>query len=463
MFMLSLPVYRVYPDSLPLKGKTLVTIHEAFDKAVRMGDEYSEELSYLRGMFTNPPADDLQSANILAFLKRVMQFTGPLTAKGVEDTTFYIYNPLISHDEVGDSPAPLGMSVQRFHERMLNRQQATPLSLNATATHDTKRGEDARVRINVLSRIPEEWKEQVSSWFEMNRIFRTEADGRTVPHVNDEYFIYQSMLGGFPEDFEVTDEWIKRVQAYLNKALREAKVNTNWSEPDEAYEKACERFIEQILDPQHTFLASFIPFVKTVCEHAMVYSLTQTLIKLTAPGIQDVYQGCELWDLSFVDPDNRRPVDFDRRMEFLFQLVVREEKGPEAVFNYLRTHRQEGIEKLYVTWKILNLRKQRSTVFLEGQYIPISITGNDIRAAAYARTHNDYWILVIFPLGLVRHDMDIADGGNEQYLILPDEAPAVWRNLFTQEMLEGPNQISISALFRTFPVALLVAESTVSS
>lgn len=455
-FMLSLPVYRIYPSSLPLKGKTLLIIHEAFEKAMIEGVEYADELDYLLELFTGTPGNQEQHDRVLHFLKRLMQFTGPLTAKGVEDTTFYIYNPLISHDEVGDSPAPLGMSVTSFHEKMLLRQASTPLSLNATATHDTKRGEDARVRINVLSRVPSSWKEQVERWFEINGCCRTTLNNRTVPELNDEYFIYQSMLGGFPDDFRVTEEWVRRVQSYLNKALREAKVNTNWTEPDEAYEKACEQFIEQILQPEHTFLASFIPFVRTICEHAMVYTLSQTLIKLTAPGIPDIYQGCELWDLSFVDPDNRRPVDFDTRMEFLFQLVVKEEKGKDALFEYLREHREAGIEKLYLIWKTLNYRRSNPLLFSEGNYLPLSITGSETTAVAYARSHGTSWILVVMPLGLVKHDLEeVEDALAGQYLVLPEEAPAHWTNLFTGQEFDVPNHITLIELFSRFPVALL--------
>ena len=458
LFMLSLPVYRIYPDGLPLKGKSLLTIHEAFDKAVSQGGkDYGPELNHLRTLFTTAPDSEKLHDQILLFMRRLMQFTGPLTAKGVEDTTFYIYNPLISHDEVGDSPAPLGMSVQRFHERLRARQSTNPLSLNATATHDTKRGEDARVRINVLTRIPDLWKAQVLKWIDINQCFRTTIDGRTVPQLNDEYFIYQSMLGGFPEDFQVTDEWTERVQAYLNKALREAKVNTSWSDPDEQYEKSCEHFIKNILDPKHSFLASFVPFVKTVVDHAMVYTLTQTLIKLTAPGIPDIYQGCELWDLSFVDPDNRRPVDYEKRMEFLFQLVIREEKGKDAVLEYLRDGRQAGIEKLFVIWKTLNFRKANPELFTEGEYIPLETTGEEIRAAAYARHRHDKWALIVFQFGLVRHDADVDETRTEQFVVLPDEGPDRWTNLFTGEIHVSNNQLSLHEIFRNFPVALLTA------
>ncbi|MEO5600053.1 MAG: malto-oligosyltrehalose synthase [Cyclobacteriaceae bacterium] len=457
LFMLSLPVYRIYPESLPLKGQSLLTVHDAFEKALLADESYIRELNYIKELFTTPPADQNANARVLSFLQRLMQFTGPLTAKGVEDTTFYIYNPLISHDEVGDAPATLGMSIQAFHEKMLIRQAATPLSLNATATHDTKRGEDARVRLNVLSRIPELWKEHVTEWIRMNATFRKEMNGKTVPQLNDEYFIYQSMVGGFPEDFQITDEWIKRVQAYLNKSLREAKVNTNWSEPDEQYEKGCNDFIKKIVGERHHFLPSFIPFIKTVYEHAMVYTLSQTLVKLTAPGIPDIYQGCELWDLSFVDPDNRRPVDYNMRMELLWQLVLKEQKGKDAVMEFLREHRQAGIEKLFVTWKTLNFRKSQPLLFIKGDYIPLQISGKDLSAAAYARKNGQSWVMVVIPLGLVKHDMNIENvSGPDQFIILPEDSPAQWTNLFTGEIFESPNQISIQDIFKEFPVALLV-------
>lgn len=456
-FMLCLPVYRIYPDALPLKGQSLVIIHEAFDKALNQGTGYTTELKHLQQLFTQSPQSEEMGERTLQFLKRLMQFTGPLTAKGVEDTTFYIYNPLISHDEVGDSPSSLGMSVQRFHEKMQARQAGTPLSLNATATHDTKRGEDARIRINVLSRMPAAWKEHVTRWMEINQPFRTTVNGKTIPEVNDEYFIYQSMLGGFPEDYAVSEEWIKRVQAYLNKALREAKVHSNWSDPDEQYENGCAEFVQRILQPDHIFLQSFIPFVKTVCGHAMVYSLSQTLIKLTAPGIPDIYQGCELWDLSFVDPDNRRPVDYEKRMEFLFQLVIREEKGKEAVLEYLREHREAGIEKLFISWKTLNFRRSNPSLFAEGDYIPLVVTGKEISAAAYARNRKDAWVLVIFPLGMAKHEMNEPSPDDpEQFIVLPEQAPHRWTHAFTGEIFEAVNQLRLDDIFRHFPVALLL-------
>lgn len=460
LFMLSLPVYRIYPETLPLKGKMLVTMHQAFDRALAEDPDYRDELLYLRSLFTSVPSDEDEYTRLLRFLKRVMQFTGPLTAKGVEDTAFYLYNPLISHDEVGDAPAPLSMTVARFHEKMRARQATAPLSLNATATHDTKRGEDARTRLNVLSRIPGLWIEQVREWLDANKPFRTRAGYRTAPQFNDEYFIYQSLLGGFPEDFQVTPEWIKRVRTFVTKALREGKANTTWSQPDTDYEEACLDFIDNILHPGHSFLPSLTRLAKMVSEHAMVYSLTQTLIKTTAPGIPDIYQGCELWDFSFVDPDNRRPVDFDKRMQFLFQLVVRQEGGKEALFDYLRQYRAEGIEKLYVIWRTLNFRRGHPDLFTEGVYVPVEITGPETRAAAYARTDGTTWAIVVFPFGLVRPDAaDATQAWDEQFLILPEDAPEAWYNLFTGERLALVNALSLSSLFADFPVAMLVSDT----
>ncbi len=455
--MASLPVYRIYPDQLPLRGENLVTFHEAFDRALTIDHSHRDELLYLRGLFTDTPRDAVQAARILRFLKRMMQFTGPLTAKGVEDTTFYVYNPLISHDEVGDSPESLGMSVETFHARMKHRQEHTPYSLNTTATHDTKRGEDARIRINVLSRMPDEWQSRVREWREVNAEFRKNINGKEVPSTNDEYLIYQAMIGGFPENFSVDEEWIGRFLAYLVKASREAKVHTNWSEPDEAYEEACAQFVSNILRPEHTFLNSFVPFVKMVVEQATVYALVQTLVKLTAPGIPDVYQGCELWDLSFVDPDNRRPVDYEKRMGLLFQLVVKEEGGWNGVAAFLREHRQVGVEKLFVTWKTLTFRRANPQLFVEGQYVPLAVTGDKGIAAGYARHYDGQWIAVVFPLGSITHQNLFEDAGPDPLLIFPDEAPDTWVNRFTGEEYEQTHQIPLRLLFQNFPVALLTA------
>jgi (1->4)-alpha-D-glucan 1-alpha-D-glucosylmutase len=263
LLMLSLPVYRIYPEKLPLEGIELKIVNEAFQKARDNGSDYAEELRFLEALFTTDLKQQDQDKT-LKFLKRLMQFTGPLTAKGVEDTTFYVYNPLISHDEVGDAPSTLGISIDSFHAKMIARQKATPYSLNATSTHDTKRGEDARLRLNVLSEMPDVWESHVKQWIELNKNLKKEMDGRAVPSMNDEYFIYQSLVGGFPENLQVDQEFFERFNTFLVKAIREAKVNSNWSEPNEAYEEGCKSFVQNLFKPDHGFASHFEPFIEVV-------------------------------------------------------------------------------------------------------------------------------------------------------------------------------------------------------
>jgi (1->4)-alpha-D-glucan 1-alpha-D-glucosylmutase len=453
--MISLPVYRLYPERLPLAGHDLVILKQTFEKASVHGAGFKSELDHFRNLFTTSFDDGVKSESILQFLKRLMQFTGPLTAKGVEDTTFYIYNPLISHDEVGDAPSTLGISVSAFHSRMVERQKISSLSLNATATHDTKRGEDARLRLNVLCEFPDQWKELVKQWMRANNKFKKKtAGGQLAPVINDEYFIYQSIVGGFPEDFVVSAEWVERLKSYFIKVVREAKVNSTWGDPEQSYEDACVSFITSILAHGSEFLNTFLPFIKRVAEVASRYSVGQTLIKLTAPGIPDTYQGCELWDLSFVDPDNRRPVDYEKRKGFLVQLVQKEKEGEHILFPFVEDHKSKGIEKLFVTWKVLNLRKEKRDLFTQGSYIPLQIKGKDIITVAFARNYNNDWAILIAPLRLREKPVDPADVNSDDEVILPEGAPGLWRNTFTNETIQSEGSILLSACFTRFSVAM---------
>lgn len=452
LLMVSLPVYRIYPEQLPLRGNDVVVMNEAFHKALANGKIYRAELEYLQRIFTQPLDDAAMCDRILGFLKRLMQFTGPLTAKGVEDTTFYVYNALISHDEVGDAPSTLGISVTNFHSKMAERLRATPFSLNATATHDTKRGEDARLRLNVLCEFPDQWQQLVLQWFDMNRPFHHRTSkGNLAPSKNDEYYIYQAIIGGFPEDMEVASEWLARLQAYQVKAVREAKVYSDWGEPDEEYEAACGAFIRNILSPGSAFLTSLLPFMKKVNGRANRLALVQALVRITAPGIPDTYQGCELWDLSFVDPDNRRPVDYTRRKQYLDELIRKEREGREALFGLLKDHSADGIEKLFVTWKALNFRKQHPHIFWKGAYIPLQSTARETTLIAYARRHENHWIIVAAPLGAEQSSY------GDDVLILPEHAPSNWRSVLTGETFHTEGRILLSECFRNFPVALLVS------
>ena len=243
-------------------------------------------------------------------------------AKAVEDTAFYIYNRLISLNEVGGEPGQFGLSVPVFHERMSDRQLKWPHSLSATSTHDTKRGEDVRARLNVLSEIPKQWRKHLALWHRLNKKARTSIEDQPVPDRNEEYFLYQTLLGSWPST-EMNDQafqsFTERIQIYMTKALREAKVHTSWLNPDETYESGVRNFIDAILTRTrpNAFLNAFLPFQQELAHYGFYNSLSQLLLKITAPGTPDFYQGTELWDLNLVDPDNRRPVNYELQLQWL--------------------------------------------------------------------------------------------------------------------------------------------------
>lgn len=456
-WMISMPVYRIYPESLPLQGESEAVLNETFEKAKQLNADCRQELDYLHNLFTGAAEDDVHSNNSLLFLKRVMQFTGPLTAKGVEDTTFYTYNPLIAHNEVGDDPSVPALTVNEFHTIMLERQALSPLSLSATSTHDTKRGEDARMRINVLAELTAEWQQKVNHWFTLNQSLRQTINDRTAPSLNDEYFIYQSIIGGFPENSQVDNIFIERLEAYITKAVREAKVDSNWESPNEEYENACRQFVRQLFDPQHRFLEDVQPFAEKVAEFGSIYSLAQTLIKVAAPGIPDIYQGCELWDLSFVDPDNRRAVDYTQRKEMLAQIIAKEKEGNKALISFVKERWKDGYEKLFVTWKMLQFRKNNPKIFTQGEYLPIEIKGKETEAIAFARRYEEKQVVVVTPLGIVNKmaDRNTRSKKWSSAIELPVNFPGQWKNIFTGESFISGGQLALQDIFQLFPVAFL--------
>ena len=446
--MLAMPVYRIYPDKIPLQPVEEELLKEAFAKARDAQSDIESELAHLQYLFIEGNGNE----NALNFLKRLMQFTGPLTAKGVEDTTFYIYNPLISHDEVGDSPSKFGIPVAEFHRRMINRSKKNNFSLNATATHDTKRGEDARIRLNVLSGIPDQWIEGVKIWMAMNKRHKTSIDGMLAPSINDEYFIYQSIVGGFPEDIEVNPDWISRLKEYIIKVVREAKVHSGWELPNEEYENGCTRFIEQILSPSSEFVESLMPILSKIVDVANDYSIAQAVLKITCPGIPDIYQGCELWDLSYVDPDNRRPVDFEKRINFLEDLKNAELKGWEPVNNLLQQRSSLGMNKIFAIWKLMNFRRDNPDIFNNGEYTPILCDGP---AMGYVRTSGKITCLVVVPLGLSRKfETDEAELARN-FISLPANSPRRWRNIFSNNTITSKDErLPFEELFKDFKVAV---------
>jgi len=443
----------------PISDADRNVIDQAFSNAAaRYPAEGSRELNFLKDLFRTSGV----------FQARLMQFTGPLAAKGIEDTTFYVYNPLISRNEVGDNPSIESLSAAEFHQAMTHRQQHLPYSMNATATHDTKRGEDARIRLNWLTAIPEEWIARVEKWQQINRTLIAPVPGafsRTpdtpssvnpaagrMPTANDEYLIYQALLGSFPEDLVVTDAYRERFHQYLTKALREAKTNTGYDKPNETYESKCHDFVTAILEQQSAFLEDFIPFAYKIVRESNPYTLSQTLLKLTAPGIPDIYQGAESWDLSLVDPDNRLPVDYAARKKMLTKI----QQGQP-----IKDRDHQGAGKLFIIHQTLTYRNQYPQVFTAGAYIPVTVPEPLI---AYLRRHEDDWALVILPL--IRKGRPIP---KTLSITLPAEAPSDWTNLFTGQKefgsraaKDGDNGITleVKGILSEFPVALLVGQSS---
>ena len=458
--MVSMPVYRIYPDHLPLEGDEKKAMDEAFQRAVDQANHAEEQVKYLQRLFVY--GEEKERRDILAFEKRLMQFTGPLTAKGVEDTTFYVYNPLVSHDEVGDAPSILGITIDAFHGKMIQRLKNNPASLNATATHDTKRGEDARLRLNVLSEMPDIWIRWIREWMTSNAPRKLSLDENLLaPSTNDEYFIYQTLVASFPHDLHMTNEFIQRLEAFMTKAMREAKQFSDWSDPNKAYENASLTFASAMLRDE-TYTAAFIPLIGIVTKYATRYSLAQVLVKITAPGIPDIYQGCELWDLSFVDPDNRRPVDYAMRADILKQLKNAEQEGLTSLLGLLKSKRSDGYEKFFATYKALNLRRRYAPLFLDGEYIPLKTTGRDQVVLAFARRVGRQWALTVIPLALAKNtqiDQPYADDAHSpSYVVLPDDAPQYWKNVFTNERLTAAGRLYLFEAFKDFPVALLVSD-----
>jgi (1->4)-alpha-D-glucan 1-alpha-D-glucosylmutase len=433
------PVYRLYPDGGPFTAADRVIIASAFDRARRDRPECRTELDWLEGLF--------QLDEARPFLLRLMQFTGPLAAKGIEDTSFYIYNPYVAHCEVGDTPGVAGIVPAAFHQLMQARQSRWPHSLNCTTTHDTKRGEDARIRLNLLSAQPGEWIEAVRSWRELNRPLVAEAGERRAPSANEEYLIYQALLGGWPEDGVVTDEFRERFSDYLRKALREAKTETNHDEPDEWYEGACQEFASVLLASGSEFGRDFGVFAAEIIRESYAFGLAQLLLKLTAPGIPDIYQGAECWETSFVDPDNRRPVDYGHRMALLRDIQAKEAAGVATAWNFVLDHPERSAMKMWVIYRVLNFRRAHPEVFAGGAYIPLTVEGPML---AYARSYAGAWVVVLVPLISVE---EVPVSGFR--IGLPAGAPEKWTHLFTGDvhhfsagMLEWPG-------WDRFPVAML--------
>jgi (1->4)-alpha-D-glucan 1-alpha-D-glucosylmutase len=477
------PVYRTYVTPAGVLDRDRRYIELAVARAKRGNPATSASIfDLVRNILLLSDAyysDEASQAELQHFVGRFQQVTGPVMAKSVEDTAFYRYNRLVSLNEVGGDPERFGTTLAAFHQHNLERQAHWPRSLLATATHDTKRGEDVRARINVLSEIPNEFRVHIFKWARMNRGKKTLVDDEPAPSRNDEFLLYQTLLGSWPNgpmDEAQRAGFLERIQQYMLKATHEAKSNTSWVSPNEAYEKAICEFVSALLEPspRNLFLADFEPFARRVAAFGIWNSLSQTVLKLTCPGVPDIYQGTEMWDLSLVDPDNRRPVDYAVRRERLteFQQRTTENATTELIAELIDS-RANGAIKLYTIWKTLRLRHERAGFFANGRYVPIETRGaaKDHVCAFGRKTPQDAVIIVVPRLiaGLVG-ESDRPPIGPEVWsdteILLPQQARgARFHNIFTDETLEcdsgvseegAPCRLPVSTILRTFPVAVLV-------
>ncbi|MEI6947384.1 malto-oligosyltrehalose synthase [Paraflavisolibacter sp. H34] len=457
-FLIQCPVYRYYAGSFPLQEAEAAAVQEIFHRIRRTDRDLGAAVGLLETALLRRPqpgADDYNS-RALRFYRRCMQFTGPLMAKGLEDTMMYTFNRCIGLNEVGGSPEMFGLSVEEFHQKMQERQEQWPLSLNATATHDTKRGEDARARLAVLTDLPDEWIALVRQWRELNAPHKQGG----FPDANDEYFIYQSLVGAYPMPGEKEEDFAGRLEAYLEKALREAKRFSNWSQPNEAYETATKAFAHHLLSKRSKFWKSFQPFFEKVADFGILNSLTQVVLKATCPGVPDIYQGTELWDLSFVDPDNRRPVDYAQRQRWLEQLAEGDEFR-EGQMQELWEHRHDGRIKLWLQTTLLHLSRQVPEVFAQGEYHPLKVEGAcKDHVLAFGRKYRRLVYIVAVPLHLARLCAEQGKGvtaldWKDTRIILPNDARGEWEHQLLRTRGTADRDILLKNIFGPLPFAVI--------
>ena len=472
------PVYRTYINTWIIKDKDRQYIELAVSKAKRKNPSISESIfDFLKDVLLLKFPDnfgDNDKKEWLDFVMRFQQITGPIMAKGLEDTAFYVYNRLVSLNEVSGNPERFGTPVETFHGKNIERYKFWPHALIATSTHDSKRSEDVRARINVLSEIPEMWKECLKKWNQMNKKKRIIVDAQVVPNRNEEYFLYQTLLGAWPlgqMDVAENEFFKKRIKDYMLKSLREAKVNTSWINSNTLYEDAVMTFIDAIMKDtdDNQFIKDFKAFQKMISHYGMYNSLSQTLLKIASPGVPDFYQGTEMWNFSLVDPDNRRSVDYGIRIRILEELKRREAKDVlSELTRELTVNKNNGEIKLYLIYKALNYRKEKRELFEKGEYITIETMEEKAdNVCTFARRLGNLTTLVVAPrffTRLIKKPDDLPFGmevWKDSFIVVSfEEAGVRYRNIFTGEMLTTKNYkdstaLLLSEIFAHFPVALL--------
>lgn len=480
------PAYRTYICESYVSERDRQVLCRAVAQAKRRNPATNAAVfDFIRDVLLLECPPDLDEAGLHErelFVGRFQQVTSPVMAKGVEDTAFYRYFPLASLNEVGGDLIQRPTSLEEFHRQNAVRQAMWPRSLVCTTTHDTKRSEDARARINVLSEIPHLWRKAVNRWARLNRRYHREVDGQPAPSRNDEYLFYQNLIGVWPltppHGKELAD-LVMRMTAYMEKATREAKLHTSWINPVAEYDAAVREFTAAVLDnhSKNRFMIDFCRFHEQIVNWGLSNAMVQVLLKLTSPGIPDIYQGQEVWDFSLVDPDNRRPVDFAYRQKLFARLrkdVGRNDRSLLAVSRQLAENPRDPRAKLFVTWRALQFRREHPEIFGLGDYIPLNVGGLQAKhVCAFARTcgppanANRKVAIVIAPRLIAQLMSSAADPSTAQ----PPVGPAIWddtyvsvenvrssplKNVFTgQECFVEDSRLRVANALSDFPVAML--------
>ncbi len=473
--LVQFPVYRTYISNDTLRSQDLGFIRATISTVRRRKPELKQELDFLERFLLldfGEGTSEEDRRKWVQFVMRFQQVTGPLQAKGLEDTVFYVMNRLLCLNEVGGWPGSFGLDPQDLHAFVTERAQNWPHAMNATATHDTKRGEDARMRLAALSEMPEIWQAALKRFNQLNARKRRQVEGRPAPGLNDEYFLYQSLLAHWPwigrePDSDELQAFGNRLKSYLIKSVREAKDHSAWISPDEEYEQAYLAFAGALLRPgRNAFLKEFFPLKETVARTGLCYSLGQILLKLTVPGVPDIYQGTEFWNYDFVDPDNRRPVDFRRRSALLDNWRNAYGESAQTLAETLLAQPEDGGLKLFALWRTLQTRRKYPGLFQEGAYLPVGLEGARVdRLFGFLRQLEHSWALVLVPrlvAGICDTGFPMGKVWENTQVVLPD-LPAgrqgkttMWRCCFTDAQLPATT-LAVGDFLR-FPVGLWILE-----
>jgi (1->4)-alpha-D-glucan 1-alpha-D-glucosylmutase len=475
------PVYRTYvsSDHAEVDAQDRRQVNIAIREAKLRNPAISESVfDFIQSvlLLEHPSGvDDAQRAEQKLFAMRFQQLSAPVMAKGVEDTAFYRYYPLASLNEVGGDPSHFGVSANAFHRRNLIRREVWPNSMSASSTHDTKRGEDVRARINVLSEAPGEWYRAIRRWRDLNRSAKTRVADRHAPDANEEYLLYQTLVGSwplYPMNAEEHQAYVRRIDGYMQKALHEAKVHTSWVNPNGEYEQAVAKFVERVLQrsPGNVFLEDLRQFQGPIAKAGMYNSIAQLVLKIASPGVPDFYQGNDLWAFDLVDPDNRRSVNYDVRRQMLKNLQEQAARDKAALVDRLRENPCDGAIKLYLTSEALRFRRDHRDLFAQGSYTALTTDGNRARnVVAFSRAIANQTLIVVtgrFFLKLCNsHSKPIGDVWGSTTVALPKKtAHTGFRDIFTGESItaeerEGGLFLPVNKVFSRCPVALLFAES----